>query len=121
MPIDTCDNTKCTMALIRATCSDCGDVELRSRDLTVRVCKQTQSSSYRFRCPACAMIEVRSAQDHVVNALLAAGVRYTQWNLPAELAEPHAGEAITHDDVLDFHDLLTTEDWFETLASMTRR
>ena len=118
--MDTRDNTECTMALIRATCSDCGDVELRSRDLTIRVCRQNQTSSYRFRCPVCAMIEVRAAQDHVFQALLAAGVRYVQWNLPAELAEPHVGEGITHDDVLDFHELLTTEDWFDTLASMTR-
>lgn len=119
--MDEGDNTGRTMALIRAACSDCGDLELHSQDLTVRVCIQNRSSSYRFRCPMCDMIEVRSAEDHVVNALLAAGVRYTQWNLPAELAEAHVGEAITHDDVLDFHDLLTTKDWFGTLASMTRR
>ena len=47
------------MALIRATCSDCGDVELRSRDLRVRTCQDTDEATYLFRCPVCRMIEVR--------------------------------------------------------------
>ena len=51
--------------------------------------------------------------------LLAAGVHCTEWSLPAELHESHYGAAISHDDVLDFHDLLATPDWFNTVASMT--
>ncbi len=109
------------MALIRATCSDCGDVELRSRDLKVRHCRDTEASTYLFRCPSCAMIEVRDAEAHVVDVLLAAGVHSTEWSLPAELEERRGGDAITHDDVLDFHDILGTSDWFSTLASMTDR
>jgi hypothetical protein len=109
------------MALIRATCSDCGDVELRSRDLKIRRCRDTEAATYLFRCPTCAMIEVRSAEAHVVDVLLAAGVHSTDWSLPAELGERQRGAPITHDDVLDFHDMLTTTDWFSTLASMTDR
>jgi len=109
------------MALIRATCSDCGDVELRSRDLRVRTCRDTDEATYLFRCPVCRMIEVRPAESHVVDVLLAAGVDLEQWQLPAELAEQKRGEAISHDDVLDFHDLLRTPDWFVTLATMTDR
>lgn len=107
------------MALIRATCSDCGDVELRSRDLRVRTCSETEEATYLFRCPVCRMIEVRPAESHVVDVLVAAGVDSEVWHLPAELHERRRGEAISHDDVLDFHDLLGTSDWFETLASMT--
>lgn len=109
------------MALIRATCSDCGDVELRSRDLRVRTCRDNGSATYLFRCPVCHMIEVRPAEAHVVDVLLAAGVHCVEWSLPAELYETHNGECIDHDDVLDFHDLLSTADWFETLAAMTDR
>lgn len=109
------------MALIRATCSDCGDVELRSRDLRVRQCRDDESATYLFRCPVCRMIEVRPAEEHVVDVLLAAGVHSTEWSLPAELTERPVGSPITHDDVLDFHDLLTTSDWFTTLASMNER
>jgi hypothetical protein len=107
------------MALIRATCSDCGDVELRSRDLRVRSCTDTDESTYVFRCPVCRMIEVRPAEQHVVDVLLAAGVRFEQWRLPAELNEARTGQAINHDDVLDFHQLLSTSDWFATLAAIT--
>jgi hypothetical protein len=107
------------MALIRATCTDCGDVELRSRDLKVRMCEDTGASTYLFRCPVCRMIEVRTAETHVVDVLLAAGVSCTEWHLPAELAERRAGEAITHDDVLDFHELLSTPTWYEQLAALT--
>jgi len=109
------------MALIRATCSDCGDVELRSRDLRVRTCQDTADATYLFRCPVCRMIEVRPAEQHVVDVLLAAGVPAEEWRLPAELNEPKGGEAIDHDDVLDFHQLLSTPDWFVTLATMTDR
>ena len=107
------------MALIRATCSDCGDVELRSCDLRVRTCSDTDEATYLFRCPVCRMIEVRPAESHVVDVLLAAGVDSESWRLPAELNERKGGEAISHDDVLDFHDLLSTPDWFVTLATMT--
>jgi hypothetical protein len=109
------------MALIRATCSDCGDVELRSRDLKVRMCRDTEAATYLFRCPVCRMVEVRPAEAHVVDVLLAAGVTCVEWSLPAELGERRGGDPITHDDVLDFHELLGTPDWFATLAAMTDR
>lgn len=104
------------MALIRATCSECGDVELRSKDLQVRICVDTAASSYLFRCPICRMTEVKPADDPVVDVLVAAGVRCTEWHLPRELAEHPVGEPITHDDVLDFHEFLETPGWFEQLA-----
>ena len=40
------------------------------------------------------------------------------WQLPAELWEPRMGEPISHDDLLDFHDLLADESWFERLTAM---
>lgn len=107
------------MALIRATCSDCGDVELSSRDLTIRTSVETGGSTYIFRCPVCRMIEVRPAETHIVDVLLAAGVHQDHWTMPTELAEAHHGASIDHDDVLDFHQLLNTPGWFERLATMT--
>lgn len=109
------------MALIRATCSECGDVELRSRDLEVRICADTDTSTYLFRCPVCRLTEVKAADDQVVDILVAAGVRCVSWRLPAELGERPVGDPITHDDVLDFHELLGGDSWFETLTSMTER
>jgi len=106
------------MALIRATCSECGDVELRSRDLQVRICTDTGAGTYLFRCPVCRMTEVKAADDQVIDILAAAGVACVEWRLPAELGERPIGEPISHDDVLDFHDLMSGEDWYSSLAAL---
>ena len=38
--------------VIKASCHDCGDVELAVNDLEVRVCTQDDQGSYVFRCPS---------------------------------------------------------------------
>lgn len=93
------------MALIRATCSDCGDVELRSRDILVRTCEERDDLTFVFRCPVCRMVEVRPAEPHVVDVLLAAGCNSETWRLPKELNDPRRtdGMCVTHDQLLDFH------------------
>ena len=99
---------------IRASCADCGDVELRVDDVTVRICADDNAGSYVFRCPRCDMAVVKDAEPRVVDLLLASGVALTTWSLPAELGErPGSAPAFTHDDLLDFHDALEGDDWFE--------
>lgn len=108
------------MAMIRATCGDCGDVELTTADVTVRVCSHDDSGTYHFRCPACRMTVVKSAEARVVDLLVASGVTVSRWDLPAELAERRSGPAISHDDLLDFHALLDGDEaWMEAVARMT--
>ena len=106
------------MATIRASCPDCGDVELTTRDVTVRVCAEDNQGSYRFRCPSCLMAVVKEAEQRIVDLLVASGVQLDVWRLPAELSERRGGEPITHDDLLDFHALLNEDDWFAQLSSM---
>ncbi len=108
------------MATIRATCAGCGDVELTTADVWVRICVTDQTSTYSFRCPTCTDVVIKVAEPHVVELLRSAGVRTQTWHLPAELAEPRYGEPITHDDLLDFHTLLSGDDWFELLADAGR-
>ena len=58
--------------------------------------------------------------QQLLDVLVAAGVDCETWRMPAELGERKIGlNVISHDDVLDFHDLLNTPDWFVTLATMT--
>ena len=109
------------MATIRASCPDCGDVELTTRDLTVRVCLEDNQGSYAFRCPTCRMAVVKAAEQRIVDLLVASGVRLDEWRLPAELSEPRVGDPISHDDLLDFHALLSTEDWFSQVSEMVRK
>jgi len=101
---------------IRASCADCGDVELRVDDVHVRVCADDNAGSYVFRCPRCDMAVVKNAEPRVVDLLLASGVTMTTWTLPAELDERHRDlPALTHDDLLDFHAALDQDDWLDRL------
>ncbi len=108
------------MATVRATCPDCGDVELTTRDVTVRVCADDDTGAYTFGCPVCRMTVLKPAEPHVVDLLAASGVRVVVWTLPLELRErPQGGALFTHDDLLDFHDLLDGDAWFEQLSGQS--
>jgi hypothetical protein len=105
------------MATIRASCPDCGDVELTTADMTVRVCSEDQQGTYAFRCPACTMAVTKAAEPRIVDLLVSSGVELQVWSLPLELREARpAGPAFCHDDLLAFHELLQEEDWLERLC-----
>jgi hypothetical protein len=107
------------MATIRASCGECGDVELTTADVHVRVCLEDNQGSYSFRCPRCQMAVVKPAEPRIVDLLVASGVQLSTWSLPAELFESHGGAPISHDDLLDFHHLLESDgEWFDELAKM---
>lgn len=107
--------------LIRATCSDCGDVELGTCDLVVRLCEDTESGSYVFRCPNCAHPVVRPADRPTIDLLVSSGCKLELWTTPAELIEPHpGGDPFTCDDLIDFHELLGSQHWFESLLGSHR-
>lgn len=108
------------MATIRASCSDCGDVELTTADVSVRICDDNNQGTYSFRCPTCEMTIVKSAEPRTIDLLVASGVAFTTWQMPAELSEIKEGEPIDHDDLLDFHDLLSDDRALEqALAEFT--
>jgi hypothetical protein len=93
-------------------------VDLTVGDVSVRVCANDQSGSYTFRCPECEMAVAKHADPTVVELLVSSGVEMAVWQLPAELWEPHMGEPISHDDLLDFHHLLADERWFDSLTAL---
>ena len=97
------------MATIRASCPTCGDVELTTADVRVRVCLNDNHGDYRFRCPICHFTVVKGAEARTIALLVASGVAMDTWTLPAELGELHRGAPISHDDLLDFHVLLSDE------------
>lgn len=105
--------------VIKASCQECGDVELGVTDVRVRVCSRDDAGTYVFRCPTCRMSVVKPAEARIVDLLVASGVRLEHWDLPAELFEPHRGAPISHDDLIDFHRLLQMPDWFEDLTRST--
>lgn len=108
------------MATIRASCPECGDVELTSRDVRVLVCTSTEDGSYAFRCPVCRLAVSKPAEPRIVDLLVSAGVGVTTWTLPAELREDHVGAPISYDDLLSFHFALKSDDWMSRLMSVTQ-
>jgi hypothetical protein len=102
------------MATIRASCENCGDVQLTTTDVTVRMCVSNDEGEYRFECPACADLVVRHAEQRTIDLLLAAGVELVTWSLPAELFESHRGAPISHDDLIDFHTFLENDQLLAT-------
>src|SRR5215212_3584968 len=111
------------MATIRASCFDCGDVELTTSDVHVRVCTADNQGTYSFRCPVCAMTVVKPAEPRTVDLLVASGVAYSTWSPPLELVEPRGqGAPFTHDDLLDFHQMLSDDSLLaDAVATMLDR
>lgn len=105
------------MATIRASCPDCGDVELTTSDMTVRVCSDDQRGAYIFRCPSCAMAVTKAAEPRIVDLLVSSGVELQVWKVPSELRETKpVGNPFTHDDLLVFHEMLQDETWLQRLC-----
>lgn len=111
------------MATIRASCADCGDVELTTADVRVRICTHDNRGTYSFRCPKCQMMVVKPAENRTIDLLVASGVQKSTWDVPAELWERQhtAGPALTHDELLDFHHLLYDEARFTAALDFLNR
>jgi len=105
------------VATVRANCPECGDVELTTRDLQVLTCSATQDSTYSFVCPGCCLVVNKPVDLQMVKLLLSAGVRQHEWDMPAELYEPHSGPPITYDDLLGFHYELAALDWLQHITA----
>ena len=76
------------MATIRASCFDCGDVELTTADVQVRVCTLDSQGTYSFRSLVSSGAVVANGSDAPVEELdplagIAAGVRRTIDERPA--------------------------------------
>lgn len=108
------------MAIIRASCPDCGDVELTSRDVTVRVNSTTNEGSYAFQCPECQMAVSKAAEPRIIDLLVSSGVELYVWAPPAELLESRSGPPICYDDLLSFHYDLQQDGWFDKVLGPSK-
>lgn len=97
------------MARIRASCGDCGDVELTVEDVHVSICRDTGEGDYSFVCPSCADRVTKEAERRTLDLLVASGVSVAFWSKPTERVVSPLGRALNHDDVIDFHMLLADD------------
>lgn len=87
--------------VIKATCPDCGDVELAPIEVTLIAPPPPRLAWYTFRCPECSACVHKDATAAAVRCLAEAGIE-PEW-IPAEVLESHAGPPIGYDDLLDLH------------------
>ena len=105
------------MTTIKANCPACGEVALTADDIVLRIGPVDETNSYGFSCPRCEQFVEKSADERVVRLLLSGGVRPCPVHVPAEVLEYRSGPPISHDDILEFHQLLETDDWFEEMLT----
>lgn len=111
------------MATIRATCHTCGDVELSTADVHVRVNAVDREGSYAFVCPRCATTIVKPAEPRTIDLLLASGVAYEIAVPPLEVYEQaDTAGPISSAELQGFQDLLGDDDglWAAFEAAETR-
>jgi hypothetical protein len=104
------------MTTIKATCPDCGEVDLTAQDILLRIGAVQDSNTYGFSCPNCTCFIEKPADERVVRLLLSGGVMPVLVHVPAEALETHSGPPINHDDLLEFHELIAGDAWYGDLA-----
>jgi hypothetical protein len=99
-------NRRVAMTTIKATCPDCGDVDLTPADVLVTVSREMGWSKYSFTCPNCSQCVSKPADEDVVQLLTSAGVRVKKLRIPDEyfdgLMVAETVARLTEDDILDF-------------------
>ncbi len=105
------------MAIVKASCPLCGDVEMTLADVRLIVCSSTGEHTYSFGCPLCRLQHAKPAPPRVVDALRGAGVSEITWSWPAELDEVKSGPPVSPDDLLEFHFLLESEGWMDLVLA----
>lgn len=109
------------MATIKATCPACGEVSLTPDDLELWIFPdEADADFYAFDCPDCEQRVEKPADARIVGLLRTGGVEPRQAAAHPE-APPDGLPPITHDELLDFHQLLQRDDWFDAVVAASRR
>ncbi|MBW3658943.1 MAG: hypothetical protein KY457_09915 [Actinobacteria bacterium] len=123
------------MTRIRATCPDCGEIDLQPADIELHIVRADDGevgdgSNYRFSCPACTVLVTKPADERIARLLATGGVeisieRDTVTIARVDPAEelrrchpeaPVGGPKLSYDDLLDLHLALQGDAWFSELA-----
>lgn len=114
---------------IRTSCPHCAvRIWLQPREvkLALEPTADAHAGRYAFLCPACSRIPVQPADGQLVRRLRAWGVevvtgqhRHQPGTPPGHPEIVAGGPPLTRDDVLDLHELLQTDGWFEELRDLT--
>lgn len=120
------------MTTIRATCPSCGEVDLTPAQIVLTVIRADEApvgpdSHYAFTCPGCTERVEKPADERIAHLLTTGGVSVSvlddveEQGLSLHPEGPPGGPAFTYDDLLDLHEALAEDDWFEELLALTDR
>lgn len=102
------------MARVRATCEQCGDVELSVEAVTVRICDSADDGTYVFTCPDCLASLEKESSRQTLDLLVASGAQVVMWSQPVERIVDSGLGPLTHDELLDFHYMVADDSRFAT-------
>jgi hypothetical protein len=104
------------MSAIRTMCPHCiCPVELDPAEILLLSGPPPQASgSYAYYCRSCQQVTVAPVSPNGLALLVSAGVDVQQ----RTAAPPPPADPLTIDDLIDFHRLLDTQDWFGQLQRL---
>ena len=99
------------MGPLRATCGNCGDIEVKSENATVQVLPTESYGSWFFDCPCCGVFIHKDIEPRVVALLVDCGVKLNILTPVDELDERKkllldGHPVVNHDDLEIFTILL---------------
>jgi hypothetical protein len=108
----------------RANCDVCGEVVIRADESSLHVTGPQTSWRCTFHCPVCRRETLWPVPEGAGHLLVASGARVTiepvpcaEYEPPPPAADraPPADRTLQLDDLIDFHVLLSGDDWFDQL------
>ena len=103
------------MSLLRTSCPTCDELQTMDPAEVILHISDDGIGRYVFACALCSTMVSRELASRSLDLLIAAGV--TPIDTASAAAEPGPAR-LTLDDLLDLHQLLSTDSWFEQLVAM---
>jgi len=91
---------------VRASCPFCGEVEVRSTEVTVLARLEAMQNAYAFGCPTCSSWILKEADPSVVTLLLRSGAQVARSPQPLDGRAKPSLPPINHQDLMDFREML---------------
>jgi hypothetical protein len=113
--------------VFKANCADCGEVVIRADESSLHVAGPQTSWRCTFHCPVCRRETVWPVPEGAGHLLVARGARVTIEPVPSAQCEPplptaartpQTDRTLQLDDLIDFHALLSGDDWFDQLLQI---
>lgn len=108
--------------LYKANCAVCGEVVIRADESSLHLTGPQSSWRCTFSCPVCRRDTLWPVPAGASHLLVAAGAQVTVKAVAVTDCEecepptPAAGRKLQLDDLIDFHELLSGDAWFDQLV-----